>query len=200
MSHTPASTPDPTKTEYSLLTSYLLSRAPLPEFLPLPVFTNLFPLPLRSNPQIRLLYRQLQLSRTQTISRVKKNIDLEICQSKRQLQRLRQSNSASKSNTQGLTGDAMVGVELFGTSISEPVMPLAELLVQMEDAVVELAEEERRLEEECNKMMKEMQEWVGGLSDLIYGKFSTPGIEGKVIEQLENLEETCEGTLDGGEE
>lgn len=95
----------------------------------------------------------------------------------------------------------MVGIELFGTSNFEPVMPLGELLAQMEDAVEELAEEERRLEEECNKMMKEMQDWVGGLSDLIYGKFSTPGIEGKVIEQLDNLEETCERVLyDGSEE
>ncbi|KAF8454543.1 hypothetical protein BGX38DRAFT_1172297 [Terfezia claveryi] len=173
MSHAPALAPDPTKTEHSLLTSYLLSRAPLPELLPLP------------------------LSRTQTISRVKKNIDLEVSQSKRQVQRLRQSNSASGSNTQGLTRDVMVGVELFGTSNSEPVMPLAELLVQMEDTVEEFAEEERRLEEECDKMMKEMQEWVGGLSDLIYGKFSTAGIESKVTEQLENLEETCERVLEG---
>ena len=91
----------------------------------------------------------------------------------------------------------MVGVELFGANNSEPIMPLGELLAAMENAVEDLVEEERRLESECNQKMKVMQEWVGGLSDLIYGKFSTQGIETKVVEQLENLTETCERVLEG---
>lgn len=91
----------------------------------------------------------------------------------------------------------MVGVELFGASNSEPIMPLEELLASMENAVEDLVEEERRLESECNRKMKVMQELVGGLSDLIYGKFSTQGIEENVVEQLENLTETCERILEG---
>ena len=75
-------------------------------------------------------------------------------------------------------------------------MPLGDLLTAMENALEDLVEEERRLESECDQMMKVMHEWVGGLSDLIYGKFSTQGIEAKVVEQLENLMETCERVLE----
>ena len=75
-------------------------------------------------------------------------------------------------------------------------MPLGDLLTAMENALEDLVEEERRLESECDRKMNVMQEWVGGLSDLIYGKFSTQGIESKVVEQLENLTETCERVLE----
>ncbi|KAF8471969.1 Cnl2/NKP2 family protein-domain-containing protein, partial [Kalaharituber pfeilii] len=185
------------QTELSILTSFLLSRAPLTDIITLKSFTDLFPREKRSNPQVKLLYRKLQLIRAQTCDRVRRNVELEVVQGKRQRKRAFEAGRSKSlaATMDELSGDTMMGVELFGTSNYEPVLPLKELLLQMEDAAEELAAEERRLEADCNRLLEEMQTWVGDLSDLKYGKFSTPGIQGKVIEQLANLTETCERVL-----
>ena len=187
-----------TRTEHKILTSFLLSRAPLTDILPLTHFIALFPAKRRQNTQIKLLYRHLQAQRTSVLDRVEKNIEFEVLQGKRQRKRVLQSLRSQKNNTNGenISAETMAGVELFGTANYEPIIPLKELLAMMEDAVEEVAAEERRLEAECDALLGEMQGWVGDMSDLIYGKFGVQGIESKVMEQLENLTETCERVLE----
>ncbi|KAI5791695.1 Cnl2/NKP2 family protein-domain-containing protein [Peziza echinospora] len=198
----PTTTPSISQREQTILTTFLLPRATLPHILPLTQFTKLFPQPHQSNPQIKHLYRHLQSTRSTLLDRVQKTIELEVLQGKRQRARANKSalihihkQNTLHANTQKVD-EVDIGIELFGTTVNhEPIIPLKELLAQMEDAVQELAEEERRLEEMCKSILKDMQEAVGDLSDLRYGKFSTQGIEGKVIDQLRNLAQTCDGII-----
>lgn len=64
-------------TEVSILTTFLLSRASLPDIITPNAFRDLFPAAMRSNPQIKLLYRELQAARNRQTERVRKNILLE---------------------------------------------------------------------------------------------------------------------------
>ena len=63
-----------TETETQILSSFLLSRASLKDIITLRDFTDLFPRDKRSNPQIRLLYRELQLARNRQLDHVKRKI------------------------------------------------------------------------------------------------------------------------------
>ena len=64
-------------TEFSLLTRLLLPPASLSTILTLQEFTALFPIVVRSSPQIPLLYRDLQHQRALQIDAVRKNIAAE---------------------------------------------------------------------------------------------------------------------------
>ena len=61
-------------TESTLLANFLLPPAPLPTILSLQKFTDLFPKTQRSNPQIRVLYRELQHIRALDTDEVQRNI------------------------------------------------------------------------------------------------------------------------------
>ncbi len=65
-------------TEASILTNFFLLPAPLHTFITLQKFTELFPRPQRSNPQIKLLYRELQYLRGLQTDEIKENIAREI--------------------------------------------------------------------------------------------------------------------------
>ncbi len=64
--------------EKSLLRQFLLHPAALPEIISLEDFTDLFPRLLRSNPQIPVLYRELQHERARTTDQVDANISAEV--------------------------------------------------------------------------------------------------------------------------
>jgi centromere-localized protein 2 len=65
-------------TESTILTNYLLVPAPLPGIMSLKQFEGRFPKSLRSTPQVRALYRDLQQQRNATIESVAANIAAEI--------------------------------------------------------------------------------------------------------------------------
>ena len=69
---------DMAPTEESILSNFLLLPAPLPTFITLSKFTELFPRAQRSNPQIKLLYRELQYLRGLQTDEVKGNIAQEV--------------------------------------------------------------------------------------------------------------------------
>lgn len=101
-------TSNTTTLEYSILSSFLLSRASLQDIISLRQFTELFPKAVRSNPQIKLLYAELQLQRSKTCDRVKKNIQFETrlgVKQRRDLERQQRGGN-------GIDDDAMTGIEV----------------------------------------------------------------------------------------
>lgn len=76
-----------TTKETHLLTSYLLSaggRGQLSTYLSLSQFTDLFPRSQRTNPQIAILYRELQHQRALVADEVTRNIAAEVKRGERQ--------------------------------------------------------------------------------------------------------------------
>ena len=71
-------------TESTILTNFLLSPASLSTIITLRQFTDLFPSAKRSNPQIKLLYRELQHQRALIIDQVRRNITAEANRGERQ--------------------------------------------------------------------------------------------------------------------
>jgi centromere-localized protein 2 len=66
-----------TLAETEILSSFLLSRAGLKDIISLRAFTELFPRDKRSNPQIKLLYRELQQLRERQVAQVRRKIQHE---------------------------------------------------------------------------------------------------------------------------
>lgn len=67
-----------TPTETTILATFLLPPAPLPSFISLKAFTELFPKTQQSSPQIRRLYRDLQHQRARLTDAVTQNIAIEV--------------------------------------------------------------------------------------------------------------------------
>ena len=65
-------------TEATILSTFLLTPAPLPSIITLKAFTELFPRAQQSSPQIRTLYIDLQHQRAQLTDAVARNIAAEI--------------------------------------------------------------------------------------------------------------------------
>lgn len=97
-----------TTQEYEILTSFLLSRASLQNIITLPGFTKLFPKDHRNNPQVKLLYRELQLQQNKTCERVKKNIQLEVRLGAKQRRDAKKEEREGK----GVEDDVMMGIEV----------------------------------------------------------------------------------------
>lgn len=79
-------------TEITILANYLLVPAQLPVFISLKEFTELFPRAQQSSPQIRKLYRDLQMQRNGIIDHVASNIENEAKRGKeirREIRRLK---------------------------------------------------------------------------------------------------------------
>ena len=72
------------QTEAGLLSDFLLAPAPFPSIISLQNFTDLFPRPQRSNPQIKHLYRDLHEKRALDIEHMKRNIAREVKRGEKQ--------------------------------------------------------------------------------------------------------------------
>lgn len=97
-----------TTQEYEILTSFLLSRASLQDIITFSTFTKLFPKDHRNNPQVKLLYRELQLQRDKTCERVKKNVQLEVRLGAKQ----RKDAKKEERRRKGVEDDVMTGTEV----------------------------------------------------------------------------------------
>lgn len=97
-----------TSQEYDILTSFLLSRASLQDIIAFRQFAELFPRDRRENPQVKLLYRELQLLQNKTCERVKKNIQFEARLGARQR---RDTKKKLREGTE-VEDDAMTGIEV----------------------------------------------------------------------------------------
>lgn len=192
-----------TITESSILTSYLLEPASLPTILPYAQFLALFPSQHRSNPQIKLLYRDLQFLRTVDMDVVQENIAAECKRGDRmKVEMLRQLHADGKRQDEsGAQREVEMDMQLFGPagalSRRDRRHTMDSLLQDMEHACEELEAARQRAEAEAEEMLRHMEETVGALSDLRYGKFARAasteigGMEGEVLEALKGLQEAC---------
>lgn len=186
-----------------MLTSYLLEPASLPTILPYAQFLALFPTQHRSNPQIKLLYRDLQFLRTVDMDVVQKNIAAECKQGDHmKVEMLRQLQADVKRQDKSSDErEVEMDMQLFGPAGSlsrrDRWHTMDSLLREMEHGCQQLEAEAHYAEVEAEEILRHMKETVGALSDLRYGKFAKSpsmevgGMEGEVVKALKGLEEAC---------
>lgn len=94
-------------TEATILTNYLLVPAQLPAIISLSEFTELFPRAHRSSPQVRRLYRDLQIQRNALIDDAASNIEQQVKRGKA----LRRDILRSKRESEMQDGDDEIDIE-----------------------------------------------------------------------------------------
>lgn len=97
-----------TVAEAEILSSFLLSRAALRDIITPRGFADLFPKDKRSNPQVRILYRELQQARTRQCDRVQRSIQQEA----RQGAMYRKQAAEKRKKDESLDEDVMLGIEV----------------------------------------------------------------------------------------
>lgn len=187
--------------EESILSNFLLTPSLLPTIISLEKFTELFPAKLRSHPQVKTLYRELQQLRAQDVDLVRENIDRELGRGERQKQELKnaqKSPGVSGMDHQDLL-EADMDVHLFGQpskTAPEHLHSLQSLLPEMQHACSSLEKETETTELETTRILGELNDVVSELSDLRYGKFNKPtGASNSAVEEaiggLKRLEDAA---------
>ncbi|KAF5006957.1 hypothetical protein FDECE_6697 [Fusarium decemcellulare] len=180
----------PTETE--LLANYLLQPSTLTAITTLEQFKALFPRPLQSSPQVRSLFRDLQAQRTDLLDQVAENIADE---AKRGVA-MRREVVRAKREAEREDMDAEIEMEraLFGdeSGASKAKHSLASVIPELEGATGALEAEIEKLKEEEAALLESVQQTIGALSDLRYGKFANGRISEEVIDGLKNVEAACE--------
>lgn len=84
--------------------------------------------------------------------------------------------------------------QLFGheSGVKRATHSLHSVIPELEGAVGALEAEIKRLEEEEAALQESIQQTVGGLSDLRYGKMANSQLRDQVLEGLKSLQEACE--------
>lgn len=207
----------PHTTETSILQSYLLPPASLPNIMSFSQFQQLFPASARTHPHIKTLYRDLQFLRSVDADVVRENIDTETRKSagiRREMLRgmqaerksgLTQGTKRKREDDGRRTGpetEVAIDFQLFGPSGMLPnhdrYHNAESLLAEMETACDALEREGEIFEQEADITLAAMQTTVGNLSDLRYGRFAKiagseigDGLERSVIQSLKALEQAC---------
>lgn len=193
-----------TATEAQILKSYLLNPASFPTIITLDEFKDLFPANQQSHPQVKLLYRDLQFLRTVDTDLIEENIARECRDGERQRREmyraLYQQPQLGRQRQGQLNGEKDVQVDdvLYGQTGSVPKRKKGHtkesLLKEMEDTLRYLEVDALVAKREADKLLGQIRETVGGLSDLRYGKFARSsgaenGLEAEVVKSLKSLED-----------
>ncbi|KAM0286112.1 hypothetical protein ACHAQH_001120 [Verticillium albo-atrum] len=178
-------------TESTILTNYLTIAAKLPTIISLEQFTALFPRSQQSNPQIRSLYRDLQHQRNAVVDTVTENIAVEEKRG-RAMQR-----EAARVRREAAQEDPDVEMQieraLFGSiDGSGPKHTLASIIPELDSAVADVEAEIQMLEAGMAALTDSIQQTVGSLSDLRYGRLSNPQLPDEVVQGLQSLQEQCD--------
>ncbi|CAL3972853.1 hypothetical protein PZA11_004143 [Diplocarpon coronariae] len=179
-------------TEATILSAFLLSPAPLPSIISLKAFTELFPRSQQNSPQVKALYRDLQYQRARLTDAVTRNIGHEVKRGVAQRRQIVRARREAEREDQD--DEADVERALFGPTSNLPVSrphTLMSIVPELEGAVEDLEDEIRRLDEESESLLQEMQGTVGGLSDLRFGRFANGELREQVLEGLQRLEDSC---------
>lgn len=185
--------------EQSILSNFLLSPAPLPTMISLQMFTNFFPKHLRNHPHIRTMFRELQQVREQDMDQVNENIDREVKLGEQQQAELQKARLAQGVDADGdEQREADMDLHLFQQIFQGPEAThnVGSLIVSMERCRDMIALETADLEDEEQRLVKELEANVGNLSDLIYGKVQGPAgtannVADEAITGLRTLEDAC---------
>jgi centromere-localized protein 2 len=83
--------------------------------------------------------------------------------------------------------------QLFGNAsgIDGPKRDLQSVLPELEKTIADLESEIKRLDEEEAELRQSLNQTVGSMSDLRYGRFANGQLPEQVLESLSDLEETC---------
>ncbi|KAM0325306.1 hypothetical protein ACHAQA_007291 [Verticillium albo-atrum] len=178
-------------TESTILTNYLTIAAKLPTIITLDQFTALFPRSQQSNPQIRSLYRHLQHQRNAAVDTVTDNIAVEEKRGKamqREAARVRREAAQEEPDV-----EMEIERALFGSiNGRDPKHTLETAIPELDSAVADLEAEIQRLEAEEAALTESIQQTVGSLSDLRYGRLSNAQLPDEVIQGLKSLQEQCD--------
>ncbi|KAL2265736.1 hypothetical protein VTJ83DRAFT_6836 [Remersonia thermophila] len=188
-------------TEHEILTQYLLVTAQLPSIVSLQEFAALFPRALQSSPSIRGLYRDLQSQRNAVVDAVAQSIDEEARQGRAMrravIQARRRDAERLEERDEEVEIERMLGNwsdahrNNNSSSSSSNKHSLESILPEMESAVGELEAELQLLQEEEAALLASVQQTVGAMSDLRYGRLANSQLPEQVLDGLANLEEIC---------
>ncbi|CAG8617110.1 4334_t:CDS:2 [Paraglomus brasilianum] len=195
----------PPHKESSLLTSFFLDNE-LQDSLTLLQFTNSFPAAHRDNPQIKKLYKELQASRREIRSIVKKNIEEE-CE---RASYPRSNNNGDAENSEyeqmDVDYDGSSGEEVDSEALDafddddekHRRLTLDQAIETLANAETILTTDINRMEQECGEWLKTFEALNEEMSDLIYGRVTKDSVSGlKVIADLRELIYYCERTAPG---
>lgn len=202
-------------TEAKILSTFLLTPSPLPTIITLKAFTALFPSSPQSSPQIRALYRDLQYQRALVVDTVAHAVAAEVKRGNTQRRIVARSRARGEKQAQ----DDEVDIEETVFIPPPPLLPSARAIANssqlfgstenlatyrphtlysvvpaLEEATALVEDEIQRLDDEAERLLEEIQGTVGGLSDLRYGKLANGKLPEQVLEGLNRLEESCQGT------
>jgi len=178
-------------TESTIVTNYLTIAAKLPAILTLEQFTSYFPKSQQSNPQVRSLYRHLQHQRNVTVDDVIQNIASEEKRGKA----MRREAARARREAAQAEPDAELEIEraFFGSADqATPKHTLHSIIPEMDSAVEDLEAEIQRLDAEEGVLRESIQQTVGGLSDLRYGRLANPQLPEEVVQGLKTLQDQCD--------
>ncbi|CRK22744.1 hypothetical protein BN1723_012745 [Verticillium longisporum] len=178
-------------TESTILANYLTIAAKLPTILSFDQFTALFPRSQQSNPQIRSLYRDLQHQRNAVVDAVTENIAIE----EKRGRAMQREAARIKREAAQEQPDVEMEIEraLFGPiNGRDPKHTLETVIPELDSAVADLEAEIQKLEAEEAALVESIQQTVGSLSDLRYGRLSNPQLPDEVIHGLKGLQEQCD--------
>lgn len=103
-------------TELTILSTFLLPPAPLPQIISLKAFTELFPRSQQFSPQIKALYRDLQHQRVKLTDTVERNIVTEVKKGIQQQRAVVKARRQSEKEEQDDEVDIERAVSTFDTS------------------------------------------------------------------------------------
>ncbi|KAL2117223.1 hypothetical protein VTJ04DRAFT_9391 [Mycothermus thermophilus] len=182
-------------TEHDILTNYLLTTAQLPSIISLQEFTALFPRALQSSPRIRSLYRDLQSQRNAVVDEVASNIDEEARRGKamrRAVVRARRDAEKMAREEDGeVEIERMLGNWADPSNNSANKHSLDSILPEMESAVSELEAELQLLQEEEASLLASIQQAVGAMSDLRYGRLANSELPEQMNQYWQNNPSAC---------
>lgn len=202
-------------TEARILSNFLLTPAQLTAVISLEEFTSLFPRALQTSPQIRSLYRDLQSQRNALIDSIAEDIAAETKRGKAmrraaikvqqeaefqdyddEIEIERMVRGSLHSLFDMVLRDQFTDVkQLFGPASRTQTSKhtLNSIIPDLEKAIRDLESELGDLENEETNVLASVQQTVGNLSDLRYGRLGNNKLPEQVLEGLENLQETCKG-------
>ncbi|KAF2036123.1 hypothetical protein EK21DRAFT_96102 [Setomelanomma holmii] len=183
--------------EAKLLSEFLLTPAPLRDFMTLRQFTDIFPRGHRTNPAVQDVYRELQRLREKDIELVRQAIADEIKKSKRLCREYaRERRQLDDATVAGLDPVALqMEEEASSTDCRRKPHTLATVHASIEEACQSLESQVADIEDENARALTEVQEVVGALSDLRHGRFAQPAsgedLGEEVLATLRRLEAVC---------
>lgn len=194
--------------EAQILKSYLLNPASFPTIISFEEFRDLFPANQQTNLQVKLLYRDLQFLRTVDTDLIEENITKECRDGERQRREiyraLHHQPHLNQQNRAQMNGDKDVQADevLYGQTGSVPKRKKGHtqesLFKEMEETIRYLEVDGMVAKREADRLLGQMRETVGNLSDLRYGKFARVsgtehGVEAEVVKGLKGLEDAISG-------